>query len=176
MNPTLKASAPWLLSSILLCGAMTTAFALPTDSQQKLNLSSESVDFDLKKGTAVYQGNVKLTQGSLRIESDELIVHRNGDVIERVVATGSPAVFEQQPQLDQAPIVAQGKRIEYELQAETETVAVVDEAMVEQGGVVSRCERIEFNLTESTAKMMGSCVTERPAQTNGTPAPSTDGP
>lgn len=175
MNRILKRARIWLVGTALLMGTLSAAIALPTDSQQKLNLSSETVDFDLKKGTAVYQGDVKLTQGSLRIESDELIVHRKGDIIEKVIATGSPAVFEQQPQLDQAPILAEGKRIEYELQAQTETVAVIDEAMVEQGGIVSRCQRIEFNLTESTVKMLGSCVTERPAQSS-IPASSTDGP
>lgn len=168
MNRTLKRAGARLAGTILLCSLISTTVGLPTDSQQELNLSSESADFDLKKGVAIYQGNVKLTQGSLRIESDELVVHRNDEAIERVIATGSPAVFEQQPELDQAPVVAYGKRIEYELQEQIEKVAIVDNAILEQGGVISRCERIEFNLTESTVKMMGSCVTERPALKSGT--------
>ncbi|MGQ9426174.1 lipopolysaccharide transport periplasmic protein LptA [Gilvimarinus sp. F26214L] len=173
MSPTLKQAAAPLLCLALVCAGPPLAFGLPTDSQQQINLSFDTSNLDLKKGVAVYQGNVKLTQGSLRIESDELVVHRKGEVIEKVIATGSPAIFEQQPEPDQAPVIAQGKRIEYELQAQVETVAVVDDAVVEQAGIVSRCERIEFNLTESTAKMMGSCVTERPAQPAGnTPSPT----
>lgn len=164
MSQTLKHAGTRLVGTILLCSAVSATVGLPTDSQQEMNLSFETSNVDLKKGTAVYSGNVKLTQGSLRIESDELTVHRSGKEIDRVIATGSPAVFEQQPEVGQAPVIAYGKRIEYELNAEVEKVAIVDEAKVEQGGIVSRCERIEFNLTDSTAKMMGSCVTERPAQ------------
>jgi len=156
---------------LAFCTLSAASLALPGDSEQQLNLSFDSSSIDLKKGVTVYQGNVKLTQGSLRIESDKLVVHSEDDVIQRVIATGSPAVFEQQPQLDQAPVIATGQRIEYELAQQVETVAIVDNAVLEQGGIVSRCERIEFNLTESTAKMMGSCVTERPAVKNG-PAPA----
>ncbi|MCW8194379.1 lipopolysaccharide transport periplasmic protein LptA [Proteobacteria bacterium 005FR1] len=172
MNPIDKSAAIRLASALLLVCVAATSTGLPTDSEQELNLSSESADFDLKNGVAIYQGNVKLTQGSLRIESDELVVHRRDEAIDRVIATGSPAVFEQQPQVDQAPVIAYGKRIEYELQNQVEKVAIIDNAVLEQGGVVSRCERIEFNLTESTVKMMGSCVTERPALNNGENAKS----
>lgn len=159
------------LKSLIAAGAATclltmaaVGLALPTDAQQELNLSSDTADLDLKRGVVVHKGNVKLTQGSLRIESDELIIHRRGDVIEQIIATGSPAMFEQQPELDQAPIIAKGLRIEYKLQGQVESVAVIDQARVAQGDIVSRCDRIDFNLTESTAKMMGSCITERPAQ------------
>lgn len=170
MNRILKRAGIRLASISLFWAIAASSTGLPTDSEQELNLSSESADFDLKKGVAIYQGNVKLTQGSLRIESDELVVHRKDDAIDRVIATGSPAVFEQQPEVDQAPVIAYGKRIEYELENQVETVAIIDEAVLEQGGVVSRCERIEFNLTASTVKMMGSCVTERPALKNGASA------
>jgi len=163
MSPILK-PAIIALSSVWACSVAVFGFALPTDSQQELNLSSDSANVDLKRGVVIHKGNVKLTQGSLRIESDELIVHRRGDVIEQVIATGSPAVFEQQPEEDQAPIIARGQRIEYHLQDAVETISVIDNARIEQGGIVSRCDRIEFNLTESTAKMMGSCATGRPAQ------------
>jgi lipopolysaccharide export system protein LptA len=170
MNRPLKHTAARIAGGLLLCGTVAITLALPTDSQQELNLTYESSDFDLKKGVAIYQGNVKLTQGSLRIESDELVVHSRNDEIQRVIATGSPALFEQQPQADKAPVVATGNRIEYALDSQVETVAIVDNARLDQGGVISTCERIEFNLTESTAKMMGSCVTERPALKNGSPA------
>lgn len=172
MNPIPKLTVAWIAGALLLCGTVAVSFALPTDSQQELNLRFDSSSIDLKKGVTIYQGNVKLTQGSLRIESDELVVHSSDDEIQRVIATGSPALFEQQPQADQAPVVATGNRIEYELDAQVETVAIVSNARLEQGGVVSTCERIEFNLTESTAKMMGSCVTERPALKNSPTSPN----
>jgi lipopolysaccharide export system protein LptA len=172
MNPIPKLAVARIAGAFLLFGAVALGYALPTDSQQELNLRFDSSSIDLKQGVTIYQGNVKLTQGSLRIESDELVVHSSDDEIQRVIATGSPALFEQQPQPDQAPVVATGNRIEYELEAEVEKVAIVDNARLEQGGVVSRCERIEFNLTESTAKMMGSCVTERPALKNGSASPN----
>lgn len=167
MSRPLKHGSLKLTVLMLLCGAVASTWALPTDSQQEMNLSFDSSAVDLKKGITVYRGNVKLTQGSLRIESDELVVHRKDDEIQKVIATGSPAVFEQQPEVDQAPVIAYGKRIEYQLQNQIEKVAIIDNAKLEQGGIISTCERIEFNLTESTAKMTGSCVTERPALKNG---------
>lgn len=163
MNESLKPALAAGLLSICLCLAASSGFTLPTDSEQELHLSSDTAHMDLKRGVAVHKGNVKLTQGSLRIESDELEIHRRGDIIEQVIAIGSPAVLEQQPEVDKAPIIAKGQRIEYKLEGNVELIAVIDRARVEQDGFVSRCDRIDFNLTESTARMTGSCITERPA-------------
>lgn len=176
MSPIPEQSGTKVAALLLLCGLVSSSVALPTDSQQEMNLSFESSSTDLKKGMTVYQGNVKLTQGSLRIESDELVVHQEDDEIQQVTATGSPAVFEQQPELDQPPVIAYGRRIEYKLEDQIEKVAIIDNARLKQGGIVTTCERIEFNLTESTAKMMGSCVTERPALKNGAESGSKSGP
>jgi lipopolysaccharide export system protein LptA len=167
MNRILKAR---LAGLILLCGIVSTTTGLPTDSRQELKLIYDSSSSDIKNGVTVYTGNVKLTQGSLRIESDELVVHGSDKAVEKMIATGSPAVFEQQPSLGQAPVIASGKRIEYELKARIERVAIIDQAVLEQGNITSKCARIDFNLTESTAKMT-SCVTERPAlQAGSSPA------
>ncbi len=85
-----------LLLSFLLVLLTTTSFALPEDSKQLMHISSDSTQFDFKKGINIYEGNVVVNQGSTHLTADK-VTTKNNDLhkIQEVIAFGgiNPAIY-----------------------------------------------------------------------------------
>ena len=79
----------------------TLALALPDDQQQPIKIAADTATRDERAGITIYEGNVQLTQGSLKIVADMLTVTQNGSTANIIVATGNPATLTQQPEADQ---------------------------------------------------------------------------
>ena len=92
------------------------AQALPEDKEQPIKVSADSAELDDRSGTAIYSGTVKLVQGSLELEADQLTLFTNaqGD-ISRIVATGKPAHFQQQHQAGAPLTHGYGLTLEYDI-------------------------------------------------------------
>ncbi len=106
-----------LLLALSLC-TTGVSHGLPSDKQKPINVTFATSDVDLRKGITVYTGDVVLVQGTLKINCDELTIIGDTKNPEKIIALGSPAVFEQIPNLESAKIVGKGQRIEYEVSNE----------------------------------------------------------
>ena len=85
--------------------------ALSTDREQPLKIESDKATIDHAKGIAIYEGNVIITQGSIRINASVVTINYTQS-IEKVVADGKSAQFKQR--LDQGDdIKAKAKQMEY---------------------------------------------------------------
>jgi lipopolysaccharide export system protein LptA len=139
--------APLLAGAALLAPAVQ---ALPGDREQPIAVEADRAVRDEKAGETIYSGDVRLVQGSLVIEADELIIYHSRDLAERVVATGEPARMQQQPEVDEAVIHAAARRITY-FTAE-ERVLLERDAEVEQDGATVRGERIDYLIREQLVR------------------------
>jgi len=139
--------APLLAGAALLAPAVQ---ALPGDREQPIAVEADRAVRDEKAGETIYSGDVRLVQGSLEIEADELIIYHSRDLAERVVATGEPARMQQQPEVDEAVIHAAARRITY-FTAE-ERVLLERDAEVEQDGATVRGERIDYLIREQLVR------------------------
>ena len=75
-----------LLSKLTLLALVTTpltALSLPDDWQQAMTILSDTAEIDRRAGTVIYEGNVILTQGTLKIQAERLLVLRDGDSLEK---------------------------------------------------------------------------------------------
>ncbi len=124
--------------------------ALPGDREQPIAVEADRAVRDEKAGETIYSGAVRLVQGSLVIEADELTIYHSRDLAERVVATGEPARMQQQPEVDEAVIHAAARRITY-FTAE-ERVLLEQQAEVEQDGATVRGERIDYLIREQLVR------------------------
>src|SRR6266446_3390498 len=79
-------AAIWALTS-------ESALAEKADRDKPINIESDSMISDDAKKVATFEGRVVLTQGSLIIRADRIVVRQNGDGFQRGVATGKPATF-----------------------------------------------------------------------------------
>ena len=60
------------LQLLCLLAMPLTVSALPNDRSQPINLSSDKATYENNQG--IYTGNVNMSQGSLKIRADKLII------------------------------------------------------------------------------------------------------
>jgi lipopolysaccharide export system protein LptA len=99
-----------LFISVLLPSSI---FALSTDREQQIQIEADKATIDNVKGIAIYEGNVIVTQGSIRINAETVTLnYTQKKGIEKVVAVGQPVRFKQR--LDQGDdIKANADEMEY---------------------------------------------------------------
>lgn len=105
----------------LLLPAALPAFAERADRDKPVNLESDRVFVDEAKKTHVFQGNVVLTQGTLIIKSDKLVVVEDDGGYQKGTATGGPnglAWFKQKREGKNEYVEGEAERIEHDSKAE----------------------------------------------------------
>lgn len=130
------------IATFALLLATAPALALPEDRNQPIRISADSASRDERTGETEYIGNVQLSQGTLLITADRITVVHDTRTAQVIVATGAPATMTQQPALDQAPINAEARRIEY-VRSE-ERVELSDQARIEQDGAIVTGDTINY--------------------------------
>ena len=134
----------------LLALAGSVAVALPEDTEQPIRITTDEALRDEKTGRTVYQGNVELVQGTIKITADRITFYRIDQEGDKIVAEGSPARMQQQPEPDSAPMHAHGDVIEY--YRSEERVHLRDNAQVEQDGSTVRGDRIDYFINQQLVK------------------------
>jgi lipopolysaccharide export system protein LptA len=171
----------FILASALLLLSTSYSWALANDSQQPINIQSDSaVQQSLSNGERItYTGNVIMTQGSMLIKADSItIISRNKEVSE-MTAKGKPAHFEQQSSPEQQAMSAHANKIKYQLKSGT--ALFIGDASIEQEGSIVSGERIVYNINKeqiqaSSAKNESSRVhmVLNPKQATETDKPETN--
>lgn len=148
--------APFALAIATLFATYSAAtLALPSDKNETIRGSADNLTVDQKNGVATYTGSVKIQQGSLMITADSIVIHTNPDSsVEKMIATGNPARFKQQPEKDQGVVTAAAKQITYT--PNNEHLLLVEDASVEQNGAVMSGPHIDYDLVKEVMKAAGN--------------------
>jgi len=138
---------------LLLTGALLASgggYALTEDTEQPIHIVADEAVRDERSGLTIYRGNVRMNQGTIRIEADRITIYRLETEGDKIVAEGSPAHMRQQPEPGSAPMNAWGDSIEY---YRTEgRVQLRDDAQLEQDGSTVRGDRIDYFIDEQLVK------------------------
>jgi lipopolysaccharide export system protein LptA len=94
------------------------AFAERGDRDKPVNIESDRMTADDAKKTAMFEGKVVLTQGSLIIRADRIVVRQDSEGFQYGVATGNPATFRYKQDGAAGYIDGQASRIEYDTKAD----------------------------------------------------------
>ncbi len=120
-----------VLICALLAAHAPAATALESDRDQPAIIDADGVDIDFASGLRVYYGNVRLRQGTLKLDADKLEVRFEDDKVQTAVAVGEPAVFRQRPDGKDADVIGEALFIHLD---ETENVITLTrDAVVTQG-------------------------------------------
>ena len=139
-----------VLLGLLVLVASPATLALSSDKDQPIDIEADSVDIDESKGQSIYVGNVKVTQGSIRLLADRVTVfHTDGDP-QKFIATGEPARFRQMPDNSDVPIQARALRMEYVINGDL--VTLIEQAVVLQGKDTMRSDRIVWDRVRGKVK------------------------
>lgn len=146
-----------LLIAWLSLGTTNAVMALESDKYQPIDVSADSAVLDDKAGKALYRGNVLLTQGTLKIIAEQLTIQAGSEgKVEKVIATGDQAQFEQTPNENDKPIEAQANTIEYFVA--NEKIILIENARVVQNDNLFEGNIIEYDIREEKLQAHGQAL------------------
>jgi len=138
------------------CGALliglygSFAMALESDAEQPITIDSNTATYDDKSAISTYTGNVITVQGSIRVNSDKLVVYFVDGDAEKLVFTGNPARFKQTPSEGAEDITAKALTGEY--YPKKNLLILIDEATVWQGSGTYESKLIEYDSKNSVVR------------------------
>jgi lipopolysaccharide export system protein LptA len=149
MKPN-KKQAIFYCCALLLTLISFSVHALESDADQPIIIDSNTATYDDVTATSTYIGNVISVQGSIKVNSDKLVVYFvNGDA-ERLVFTGNKAKFKQTPSEGAEDIT--GEALSGEFYPKTNLLILIDDATVWQGNATYSSNLIEYDVKTSLVK------------------------
>lgn len=145
-------SMPAALAGLLLGLLAQCAVALPQDEQQPIHITADSAVQE--NGTVTYRGHVVVVQGSRHIEANQVVVYHTAGKLQRIVATGAPVRFSEQPEANGSVITGTGATLIYH-HAE-QRVELLQNALVDKDNSTVKGNRIEYLLPSKTVRAEGT--------------------
>ncbi len=136
--------------------ASFSALALEADKNAPVFIEANQVVMSEKTGVSTYTGDVKLKQGSIKINADSIIVYTQNKELQRIIATGKPAFFSQQKNQQ---VKASANHVEYI--SKTGILILLDNAKMEQGANIFAGNRIEYDTTNNTLNAKASSTNKQ---------------
>ena len=116
------------------------------DRDKPVNIVANKVTVDDRNKVHVFEGNVVLTQGTLTITGDKMVVTQDADGFQRGSATGNAkqlATFRQKRDNSTEYVEGEAERIEYD--SRTERAKLFRSAKVSSGGDEVKGHYIEYD-------------------------------
>ncbi len=140
-----------VLLACLLCSL--SAHAERADRGKPVNLEADRVTLDDAKQTATFEGNVVLTQGTLVIRGDRMVVLQDADGFKSGTAFGNLSSFRQKREGYDEYIEGHAERIEYDSKAEK--VQMFNRAYLKKSNDEVRGNYISFDATTEFFQVTG---------------------
>jgi lipopolysaccharide export system protein LptA len=128
--------------------------ALPEDRNQPIQLEASRGQIDQKTGVSVYEGNVVISQGSMRLNADVATIHVKDGGFQRMEATGNPVNLRYRPTADKPEILGASQRVEYDVAGAK--VIMSGNARLAQGQDVFTGDRVEYDLKSDVVRARGA--------------------
>ena len=141
-----------IIASALLIQSFT-AYAEKADREKPIDLDADTVLVDDAKKTSTYIGDVILTQGTLIIHADKLIVREDKEGFQHSTSFGNPTTFKQK--LEGKPIYIEGnaQRIEYD--GRMDKVQLYTKAWVKRGEDIVHGDYIMYDANAEYVEVQG---------------------
>ncbi len=136
--------------ALLLATISMGVAALESDAQQPITIDSNTAIYNDASGTSTYTGNVISVQGSIRVNSEKLVVYLKDGEAEKLVFTGTPARFKQTPNKGGDDIV--GEALTGEYYPKQNLLVLMDQAVVKQGNATYASKYIQYDIKNSMVK------------------------
>jgi lipopolysaccharide export system protein LptA len=138
--------------------ASLNAFAESADRNQPIELEADTVTVNDAKKISTYSGNVILTQGSLVIHAEKLIVREDEQGFQHSTSTGNPSTFKQKREGKNEYMEGSAQRIEYD--GRMDKVQLYTRASVKRGEDVVHGDYISYDANAEYAEVIGGPKSE----------------
>lgn len=142
-----------LLCGSLLLGVAGRAWAEAADRDKPIDLEADTMKVDDAKQISTYTGNVILTQGTLEIRADKLIVREDKEGFQHSTSLGNPTTFKQKLEGKSEYIQGSAQRIEYD--GRMDKVQLYTKAWVKRGEDVVHGDYIMYDANAEYAEVIG---------------------
>ena len=143
------------ITGLIVLALTANTLALPDDQYQQIEIQADSAIHHEKTGLTSYSGNVIMKQGSLIVEAENVTVSISPDKKSTdLFAIGTPAKFQQQPEPDKPPIIAEANNINY--QVEISKIELIGNARLQQGESQIKSDKIIYMVDEQVFKAEAS--------------------
>lgn len=139
--------------AVTLLGVSSTAFGLASDRNQSITIVADTAERNEQQGTTTYSGSVVMEQGSMRIEAAKVVIYNDKTKVTKIVASGTPARYQQKPSAKEGLVVAEAFRLEYNIAQET--LHLINSAFLQQEGTSLSGNRIDYDVKQSVVKAGG---------------------
>jgi len=129
------------------------ALAEKADREKPINLEADRVSIDDAKQTALFEGNVLLTQGTMQIRGDRMEVRQDKEGFKFGTTWGDLAYFRQKRDGYDEYIEGWAERIEYDGRAET--MQMFNRAQMKRGQDEVRGSYISYDARTEFFKVTG---------------------
>jgi lipopolysaccharide export system protein LptA len=123
------------------------------DRERPIHLESDVVVVDNINQTSVFEGKVELTQGTLRIQAEKVVLTQDKEGYQHCTATGKLASFRQKQEGSNDYMEGYGERIEYDTR--TETVDFFGQARIKREGDDVRGDHINYSTKTEVFQVSG---------------------
>ncbi len=130
-----------LLLFMLLC--IPASHAEKADRDKPIDIDADKAEVDDAKQVSTFIGNVVVTQGTMVIKGDKMVVTQDKDGFKHGTAYGHPASYRQKREGLNEYVEGYGDRIEYDTRADTVDFYV--HAKVTRGHDEVRGEHVTYN-------------------------------
>lgn len=154
-------------TSLLLISlfASSTVFAEAADKDKPIELEADSLTVNDATQTSTYLGNVILTQGTLVMHADKLVVLEDDSGFGTSTAIGNPATFKQKSEGKNEYMYGSAQRIEYD--GRMDKVELYTKAWVKQGEDVMYGDYISYDGNAEYAEVKGGKKSESAGPSSG---------
>lgn len=133
--------------------------ALDSDREQPIHVEADRLEVREQENVSIYEGNVKLVQGSLEINSERLVIHFNAaNELTLMEMTGKPATLRQ---LDnqQQELYGEAEQIDY---SEVKSLLIMRQsAFLDHAGDTIKSDLIRLNTATNGIEAGGTQTDER---------------
>lgn len=122
------------------------------DSDQPIEIEADTMMVEETKNTSTYEGDVILTQGSLIIYADKLIIREDRQGFQHSTSIGKPTTFKQKMKGSDEYIEGKALRIEYD--GHMDKIHLYEEAFVKKGDDEVWGDYIMYDATSEFAQAL----------------------
>jgi len=145
------------------CAALALAWYAPlaraerADRDKPTQIEADHMTSDEVRRVTIFEGNVVVTQGTITVRADRIVVRQDGDQLRHITATGNPVRFRERADAaggkPGAWIEGQAKRVE--IDERDEKVDLFDDAHVTRDGDEVRGEHIALDQRAESFSVSG---------------------
>jgi lipopolysaccharide export system protein LptA len=138
---------------LMVAASVPAAHAERADRAKPVNIEADRLSLDDLKKESVFEGNVTLTQGSLMLRADRVVVRQDEQGFNYAFATGDPAYFRQKREGFDEYIEGYAQRLEYD--GKQDKVEMFTNARVKKGIDEVRGDYISYNAVTEFYEVVG---------------------